>query len=286
MTWVWSWSLRDARAIPAVNKMATALFRAGALVDGMVASFISVQPIVFKEPPTGLVLCARFTMTPIGDSFDVECAMGGAGARRYRIEARTPYGSGDRSSVMEKFLNLVRSNNMVQAVLCIAFGLFLMIYPSITVQGIILLFGVALAVMGAAGLVSYFRQRSVRYRDSGTLMSAVFYVIIALIAFIFPKVIAGLFSVVLGVVLILLAIVNVVRAFGLRAFGSSIWIAVLATAVLVGIGGVLIVVNPWGASMTFVLVLGATFIVNGAVDLFIEWYTRDSEKKAGGISRR
>ena len=51
---------------------------------------------------------------------------------------------------MEKFLNLVRSNNMVQAVLCIAFGLFLMIYPSITVQGIILLFGVALAVMGAA----------------------------------------------------------------------------------------------------------------------------------------
>ena len=184
---------------------------------------------------------------------------------------------------MEKFLNLVRSNNMVQAVLCIAFGLFLMIYPSITVQGIILLFGVALAVMGAAGLVSYFRQRSVRYRDSGTLM---FYVIIALIAFIFPKVIAGFFSVVLGVVLILLAIVNVVRAFGLRAFGSSIWIAVLATAVLVGIGGVLIVVNPWGASMTFVLVLGATFIVNGAVDLFIEWYTRDSEKKAGGISRR
>ena len=41
--------------------------------------------------------------------------------------------------------------------------------------------------MGAAGLVSYFRQRSVRYRDSGTLMSAVFYVIIALIAFIFPS---------------------------------------------------------------------------------------------------
>ena len=144
---------------------------------------------------------------------------------------------------MEKFLNVVRSNNMVQAVLCIAFGLFLMIYPSITVQGIIMLFGVALALMGAAGLLSYFRQRSVRYRDSGTLMAAVFYVIIAIIAFVFPKVIAGFFSVVLGVVLILLAIVNVVRAFGLRAFGSSIWIAVLAAAVAVGIGGVLIVVN-------------------------------------------
>lgn len=187
---------------------------------------------------------------------------------------------------MEKFLNMVRSNNLAQAVLCIAFGLFLMIYPSITVQGIIMLFGVALALMGAAGLLSYFRQKSVRYRDTGTLMAAVFYLIIALIAFIFPKVIAGFFSVVLGVVLILCAIVNVVRAFSLREFGSGIWIVVLAVSVVVGIGGVLIVVNPWGASMTFVLVLGAVFIVNGAVDLFIEWYTRDSEKRADLDARR
>ena len=134
---------------------------------------------------------------------------------------------------MEKILDLVRSNNLVQAVLCIAFGLFLMIYPSITIQGIIMLFGVALALMGAAGLVSYFRQKSVRYRNTGTLMGAVFYLIIALIAFVFPKVIAGFFSVVLGVVLILFAIVNVVRALGLRAFGGSIWIAVLVAAVIV-----------------------------------------------------
>lgn len=38
--------------------------------------------------------------------------------------------------------------------------------------------------------------------------------------------------------------------------------------------------------MTFVLVLGATFVANGAVDLLIEWYTRDSEKKVGTFMRR
>lgn len=214
--------------------------------------------------------------------------------RPFREGSRVaPSGKGERcgaratrSGLMEKFLHWVRSNNMAQAVLCIAFGLFLMVYPSITIQGIIMLFGVALALLGVAGLVSYFRARGARYRDSGTLMAAVFYLIIALIAFVFPKVIAGFFSVVLGVVLILCAIVNVVRAFSLRDFGSSIWIAVLVVSVLVGVGGVLIVVNPWGASMTFVLVLGAVFIVNGAVDLFIEWYVRDSEKKNGPLAPR
>lgn len=180
---------------------------------------------------------------------------------------------------MERFLNIVRSNSMVQAALCIGFGLFLMIYPSMTVQGIIILFGVAMALMGVGTLAPYFRQRSARYRDTGLLMVGGFYIIIAIIAFAFPKVVAGFFSVVLGVVLILCALVNLVRAFDLRKYGSQVWLAVLVGALLVGVGGVLIVVNPFGATMTFVLVLGGVFIVNGAVDLLIEWYTRDSEKR-------
>ena len=80
-------------------------------------------------------------------------------------------------------------------------------------------------------------------------------------------------------VLILCAIVNAVRALDLRKFGGQIWIAVLVVSLLVGVGGVLIVANPFGATMTFVLVVGGVFIVNGAVDLFVEWYTRDSEKR-------
>ena len=180
---------------------------------------------------------------------------------------------------MERFLGIVRSNNMVQAVLCIGFGLFLMIYPSITVQGMIILFGVAMAIVGLGSLFPYLMKNSTRYRDTGLLMTSVFYLIIAVIAFAFPKVVASFFSVVLGIVLILCAIVNLVRAIDLRKYGSQIWIAVLAAAVVVGVGGVLIVVNPFGATMTFVLVLGGVFIVNGAVDLFIEWYTRDSEKR-------
>lgn len=180
---------------------------------------------------------------------------------------------------MDKFLNFVRSNSTMQAVLCIGFGLFLMIYPSITVQGMILLFGVAMAVVGVGSLFPYFLKNATRYHDTGLLMTSVFFIIIAIIAFAFPKAVAGFFSVVLGIALILCAIVNLVRAIDLRKYGSQIWIVVLLVSVLVGVGGVLIVVNPFGATMTFVLVMGGVFIVNGAVDLFIDWYTRDSEKR-------
>lgn len=186
---------------------------------------------------------------------------------------------GKVGTIMEKFLNIVRSNNLVQAILCIGFGLFLMVYPSITIQGIIMLFGVAMALVGLASVLSYARPKSARYRDTGVLMTGIFYLIVAVIAFIFPKVIAGFFSVVLGLVLVLCALVNLVRAFDMRRYGGQVWIAVLVVSALVGIGGVVIVVNPFGASMTFVLVLGAVFVINGACDLFIEWYARDTENR-------
>ena len=180
---------------------------------------------------------------------------------------------------MESFLNLVRSNNMVQAIVCIAFGLFLMIYPSITVGGIILLFGVSMAFMGLGSIASYFRRRGTPYRSSGTLMAGIFYLIVAVIAFVFPHVLAGFFSVLLGLVLVLCAIVNAVQALGMRRYGGNVWIAVLVVSLLVGIGGVLIVVNPFGATMAFVLLLGGVVLLNGMMGLFIEWYARDTEKK-------
>ena len=84
---------RGPAACIAVNGMATALFRAGGLVDGMMTRLIPVQPIVFKESPTGLVLCVRFTMTPIGDSFDAGTPWEGRapadiGSRRARRTGR------------------------------------------------------------------------------------------------------------------------------------------------------------------------------------------------------
>ena len=179
---------------------------------------------------------------------------------------------------MESFLNLVRSNNLIQAVGCIAFGLFLMIYPSITINGIIMLFGVAMALMGVGSAASYFRPRSARYRSSGVLMTGIFYLIVAVIAFVFPHVLASVFSVILGLLLILCAIVNVVRAIGMRQYGGSVWIAVLVVSLLVGVGGVLVVTSPFGATMTFVLIMGGVVLLNGMVDLFVEWYMRDSEK--------
>ena len=198
-------------------------------------------------------------------------------------ERRT--GPGDRSSVMEKFLNLVRSN-MVQAVLCIAFGLFLMIYPSITVQGIILLLAWRSRSWARQNLCRTSRQRSVRYRDSGRTMSAVFYVIIALIAFIFPKVIAGFFFGGARRGAHLLAIVNVVRAFRLRAFSATASGLPCWRRRCWWVSAVCLSWWPVGRLRDLRARAGRDVHRQRRGGLCSSSGTRDSEKKAGGISRR
>ena len=115
-------------------------------------------------------------------------------------------------------------------------------------------------------------------------MGAVFYLIIALIAFVFPKVIAGFFSVVLGIVLALCGIVSAVRALELRQYPDYSWVVALVVGVLVAIGGVVIIVNPFESTVTFVLVLGVALLVNGIGELFIEGQLRRLEKQAAGTA--
>ena len=150
-----------------------------------------------------------------------------------------------------------------------------MIYPSITVQGIICCSGVALAVMGAVGLCRTSVSSAVVAPPRPAPLCRRCSTSSSLIAFIFPKVIAGFFSVVLGVVLILLRYRE--RGARLRAarFRQQYLDCRAGDGGVGGIGGVLIVVNRVGRPMTFVQAAGATFIVNGAVDLFIELAATD-----------
>lgn len=182
---------------------------------------------------------------------------------------------------MESFVKMVQSNILVQAVLFLALGLFLVFMPGVTVTTVICLMGALLAVSGAASLFAYFRAHGPHTREPGVLMTGVFLLVCALIVFLFPQVIAGFFSVALGVVLVLCGVVNAVRSLELRGLDGYSWIIALVVSVLIAIGGVVIIWNPFDSTVTFVMALGILLAVNGGADLLIEWRSRQQLRHAG-----
>lgn len=108
---------------------------------------------------------------------------------------------------MQSFLNVVKSNIVAQAIISIVVGLLLMFWPGITIVTVLYLVGVVFAVMGISSLISYFRAPEAE-RQVGVVATGVFFCLVALIVFLFPQVIAGFFSVVLGIILVICGAVN------------------------------------------------------------------------------
>ena len=65
-------------------------------------------------------------------------------------------------------------------------------------------------------------------------------------------------------------VVNAVRSFELRTYHGNTWVLGLVVSVIVAVGGVVIIVNPFDTTVTFMLVLGILLIVKGVGDLIIE----------------
>ncbi len=171
---------------------------------------------------------------------------------------------------MGSFLQMVRSNIIVQAVLSVALGLLLAFMPETTTLTLMYLLALYLAATGVASLFAYFRGKGERYRSPGVLATAVFFLVVALLVAIFPQAVAGFFSLVLGILLVIGGVVNAVRSFELRTYHGNTWVLGLVVSVIVAVGGVVIIVNPFDTTVTFMLVLGILLIVKGVGDLIIE----------------
>ena len=174
---------------------------------------------------------------------------------------------------MSSFTNIVKSNIVAQAIVSIIVGLLLMFWPGLTIVTVLYLVGAIFVVMGASSLISYFREPA-NTRETGVLATGVFFLIIALIVFLFPQVIAGFFSLVLGILLVLCGVVNAVRSLELRAAGHTSWIVALVISAIIAIGGIVIIANPFATTSLFVFALGAIIFANGIVDLVIDRLTK------------
>ncbi len=179
---------------------------------------------------------------------------------------------------MASFIETVRSDIIVQALLFIGLGIFLIVMPNITITTIIYLLGGVLAISGAVALISYFRKKGKNAQVTSVLTNGIILILLALVAFLFPEVLASFFSFALGIILILCGVVNTVRAVQLRVFGGYSWIVALIISLLIVAGGFVIVWNPFATTMLFTVVLGVLLLVNGVTDLVIELLSRKHAK--------
>lgn len=175
---------------------------------------------------------------------------------------------------MGSFVKTLTSNLLVQAILLIVAGAVLLLMPGITMLTVVYILAFVLTIGGAWAIISALRNGGPKDGNTPTLVLGIILLIVPIIMFVLPGVIAEFISLLVGFMLILSGILNCVRSFEIRRDGDASWKISFVISLVIAALGVLLLCNPFAIPQLFVQVLGASLICNGVADLLLLFWAK------------
>ena len=166
--------------------------------------------------------------------------------------------------IMEK----LRKNWIASAVLCIAVGLILVLWPGSVIVSVCYTVGGIAIALGVIRVVEYFRQdHTYPVIFQSDLIVGLFALGTGLFMVLNPQAVMGLIPVLFAIVMIGFGIANILRAVDAKRAGIGYWKILLALAILTVVLGWVILGNPFETLAATVALAGAGLIYEGVADI-------------------
>lgn len=166
--------------------------------------------------------------------------------------------------MMEK----LKKNWIASAVLCVAVGLILVIWPEGALLSVCYTVGGIAIAMGVIRMVEYFRRdHTYPVIFQSDLVVGLFALGTGLFMIINPKTVMGMIPILFAIVMIGFGIANILRAVDAKKAGIGYWKILLALAILTVALGWVILGNPFETLAATVALAGAGLIYEGVADI-------------------
>ncbi|MBR6890155.1 MAG: DUF308 domain-containing protein [Clostridia bacterium] len=166
--------------------------------------------------------------------------------------------------------NLIRTAKTGYIVLSLALcalGIGLMLKPDVSVTAIGIIVGCVLIAFGVVKLIGYFSKDLYRLAFQFDLAFGLLLLALGAAVVFRPGLAMGTLCVILGVEIIADGLFKIQTALDARRFGLGSWWLILALAVLAGAIGVMMIVCPAEGAMALAMLLGASLLAEGALNL-------------------
>lgn len=169
-----------------------------------------------------------------------------------------------------ELLKKLKTNVMISSILCIIIGIVLVIWPDLTMEIACLAIGAVLLIVGIMRLAAYFTARDGSvYSQVNLIFGIVLIVVGALILWQWDKVLE-IVPIIVGIIIVIHGISDLRQAFTLHKNEYEKWWVALILGLLTVILGVLLILNPFAALDTVVMLIGIFLIFDG---ISIIWIT-------------
>lgn len=170
---------------------------------------------------------------------------------------------------MKDWLKELKFHFALYAVLCIAGGVILFLWPDLSVRIACMMLGIILVLMGVVHLMNHFRAPAGTLIRQAELAFAIVFAAVGIWIVLKPDFLAGLIPVIMGILLILHGGNDLRQAIILGKAKYAYWWLALLLAILTVAAGCVLIWNPFAATSLAVKVIGAFLVYDGASDLWI-----------------
>lgn len=178
---------------------------------------------------------------------------------------------------MKNVIGKMNQYMILQSIISILLGLFLLLWPQATLTTIVYIFGGYMAVLALLNVISYLRNKNGNRYFNNDLISAILQGILALVLFINPRLAIGLLPFIAGLVVLLSSVLNFTRGLEIRQTTKKGWMFIVIVSILTGIFGVVLLLNPFGSAVAVVILYGIMLLVKGVSDFvtYMIYYVSD-----------
>ena len=164
-------------------------------------------------------------------------------------------------------LRYVKSGMMLLSIAYIVIGMMLLIMPQTSLLWICYAFGAVVLITGIACLIQYARIRGTGFTAPFMLVGGVITAGLGIFTLAKPQVVASFLPIVFGIFIVVDGLSRIGSAIDLaKRKGQKWWVLLLLSIVSVALG-ILLVLHPFGAAVSLVMVCGILLIVEGAMNL-------------------
>lgn len=171
--------------------------------------------------------------------------------------------------IMEHILKKIKANVMVSALICIALGIVLVVWPELSRRVVCMAIGVVLVINGISRLMNFvFGRDGSVFSQMNLVMGIIITVIGGWILF-QPGTIIAMIPILVGIIIAIHGINNLQQTVSLcQSRYDKWWVALLLALITIGFG-VLLIFNPFAAVDTLIRFIGVFLIYDGASDIWI-----------------
>ena len=164
-------------------------------------------------------------------------------------------------------LRYVKSGMMLLSIAYIVIGMMLLIMPQTSLLWICYAFGAVVLLTGIVCLIQYARIRGTGFAAPFMLVGGVITAGLGIFTLAKPQVVASFLPIVFGIFIVVDGLSRIGSAIDrAKRKGQKWWVLLLLSIVSVALG-ILLVLHPFGAAVSVVMVCGILLIVEGAMNL-------------------